>query len=133
MRTATSVVALLLAWTTALAVTEVFGPIGSDTTWTAANSPYIVTSSVSILPAATLTFLPGTVIKVAANESPFYVQGTFIIGTASGAPVVVTSITDDTVGGDTNGDVSATPLVIGGGGIGDLCGELLVFLITSMI
>ncbi len=97
----------LLAWTPALAATEVSGPIVSDTTWTAADSPYIVTG-VSILPAATLTILPGTIVKVMRDGSPLHVSGTLIIGAPSGAPVVITSISDDSVGGDTNNDGSST-------------------------
>jgi parallel beta-helix repeat protein len=42
---------------------EVGGPIISDTTWTLANSPYIVTSNVQVLEGVKLTIEPGVVVK----------------------------------------------------------------------
>jgi parallel beta-helix repeat protein len=59
-----------------LFATNVGGPIGTDTTWTLAGSPYIVTTSIVIAYDATLTIEPGVVIK-------FNPQLAIIIGSAS--------------------------------------------------
>jgi len=43
--------------------TYVSGNITTDTTWSKANSPYIVTETVQVLPGATLTIEPGVTVK----------------------------------------------------------------------
>ncbi|MCB8966372.1 MAG: hypothetical protein H6660_05700 [Ardenticatenaceae bacterium] len=48
-----------------VSVTAVSGPIITDTIWTAANSPYVVTDVVSIQAGVTLTIEPGVVVKAA--------------------------------------------------------------------
>src|ERR1035438_7891798 len=45
------------------AQTNVSGGIYSNTTWTKANSPYIVTDTVVVFPGITLTIEPGVVVK----------------------------------------------------------------------
>ncbi|MES2556716.1 MAG: T9SS type A sorting domain-containing protein [Bacteroidota bacterium] len=50
------------------AQTNVGGVISSNTQWTIANSPYIVTDTVVILPNVTLTIEPGVEIKFDANQ-----------------------------------------------------------------
>ena len=81
-----------------------------NTTWTEAGSPYVVDGSPAIMAGATLTIEPGVVVKFGYNCAQFYVAwGAAInaIGTAE-KPIYFTSIADDAVGGDTNGDGSAT-------------------------
>lgn len=110
MRKITIFVALFLslfAYNTVLADTSFSGVISGDVTWTKANGPYIV-NYVSIPAGASLTIEPGTVIKVVDNSYPFIVDGTLTIGSVGGEQVVVTSMKDDTVGGDSNGDGAAT-------------------------
>ena len=43
--------------------TKVSGNITTDTTWTLANSPFIVTGTVQVLAGATLTIEPGVTVK----------------------------------------------------------------------
>lgn len=48
--------------------TNVSGGIYSNTTWTLANSPYIVVDTVVVFPGVTLTIQPGVVVKFANNK-----------------------------------------------------------------
>ena len=80
--------------------TNVSGTISVDTTWTAANSPYIVTGNVTVASGVTLTVEPGVVVKLNSQFREMRVNGTLkAIGTAA-LPITFTSIQDDTVGGD---------------------------------
>ena len=47
----------------ATAQTNVSGGIYANTTWTLANSPYIVTDTVVVFPGVTLTIQPGVTVK----------------------------------------------------------------------
>lgn len=80
------------------AQTIVGGGIYANTTWTAMNSPYLLTQSLVIFPGKTLTIEPGTIIKVTADQSfnsgnylYIEVRGTLnAIGTTT-SPVIFTS------------------------------------------
>lgn len=48
----------------ASAQTNVQGGIYANTTWTLANSPYVMTGSIVVFPGKTLTIQPGVVVKV---------------------------------------------------------------------
>src|SRR5436190_20852365 len=50
------------------AQTNVSGGIYANTTWTKANSPYIVVDTVVVFPGVTLTIEPGVVVKFNANK-----------------------------------------------------------------
>jgi RHS repeat-associated protein len=89
--------------------------ITQDVTWTPEGSPYLVDGRVRVEAGATLTLLPGTVVKfvptseratnpTSYNNSQILVYGGRLVARGTGAePVVFTSSHDDTVGGDTNG------------------------------
>ncbi len=82
-------------------------PIGNvtlsgTTTWTVANSPYYVTDSVTVAAAGTLIVEDGVVVKFAQNI------GLWINGTLNATGATFTDYRDDSAGGDTNGDGSAT-------------------------
>lgn len=88
-------------------VTNVCGNITEDTTWTAGQSPYVLTCDVTIDSGVTLTVEPGTIIKPNAARG-LIVKGTLnMIGTEA-IPIYMTSYKDDSIGGDSNGDGDAT-------------------------
>ncbi len=85
------------------------GFITSDTTWTLANSPYVVhcCNSITVIPGVTLTIEPGVVVKFDVNTGMF-INGTLKAQGTETNPIYFTSLFDDTVGGDTNNDGNAT-------------------------
>ncbi|MGB5051213.1 MAG: NosD domain-containing protein, partial [Caldilineaceae bacterium] len=92
--------------TAALAAgTPIGGGIGTPTTWTIAGSPYIVSGDVFVT--APLTIEQDVIVKLLPG-SRLNVFTTIHTQGALGHPVYITSIKDDAVGGDTNGDGSAS-------------------------
>ncbi|MEM7129656.1 MAG: right-handed parallel beta-helix repeat-containing protein [Chloroflexota bacterium] len=88
--------------------TPVGGTITANTTWTQAASPYVLTSTVTIDPDVVLTIQPGTIVKSQSWQIKLRGRATLnAVGTAS-EPIVFTSLKDDEVGGDTNGDGAAS-------------------------
>ncbi|MCX6028345.1 MAG: right-handed parallel beta-helix repeat-containing protein [Chloroflexi bacterium] len=72
------------------AYTEVGGPIVSDTTWTLANSPYIVVANVEVWQGVTLTIQPGVVIKFQDGKL-LQVNGTLVARGTESQRIVFTS------------------------------------------
>jgi parallel beta-helix repeat protein len=85
------------------AATEVGGTISSNTTWTVANSPYIISSDVTVDGGVTLTIDPGVVVKFDYGKE-LTIKGILSAVGTSEATIIFTSLKDDTYGGDTNGD-----------------------------
>jgi hypothetical protein len=67
------------------ASTEVNGLITSDTKWTKANSPYNLTSSITVASEVTLTIEPGTIVQL--NEYHLQINGTLIARGTSNDPI----------------------------------------------
>ena len=97
--------------------TMVTGDITSDTEWTVADSPYILSGhhSVYIYSGVTLTIDSGVVVKFDKigtlpynGYADMFVQGNLVAKGNISNPIYFTSITDDSVGGDSNGDGEAS-------------------------
>ncbi|GAA1745086.1 cutinase family protein [Aeromicrobium alkaliterrae] len=90
------------------AVVDVSGTISRDTVWSPDDARvHRVTGDLTVAAGATLTLRPGTVVKVAAGRT-WTVVGTLAVEGTPGQGVVITSVRDDAVVGDTNGDGAAT-------------------------
>jgi hypothetical protein len=74
--------------------TNVGGPITQNTTWTAANSPYIAISSVVVMPGVTLTIEPGVEVRFNAQRA-LVVNGTLDARGTEMQPIIFTANTDE--------------------------------------
>lgn len=91
---------------TARAVTFVSGEILFDTIWTKEGSPYVVEDYLEVGEDVTLTIDPGVIVKL--NQSYIDVYGKIIALGSTQEKIYLTSFLDDSVGGDTNNDGTAT-------------------------
>jgi RHS repeat-associated protein len=80
----------------------------ANTTWTVAGSPYVLNGNVTVAAGATLTIDPGVVVKFNGTLRELRVNGTLSAVGTSSSHIVFTSYQDDSAGGDTNGDGTAT-------------------------
>ena len=83
----------------ASAATYVSGPITSDTTWTLANSPYIVVGSVLVNNGVTLTIEPGVTVKFDSGLA-LRIDGTLIAQGTSDSMITFTSNQTTPAAGD---------------------------------
>jgi hypothetical protein len=70
--------------------TDVSGNISSNTTWTLANSPYIIAGNVNLVSGVTLTIEAGVTVKFDANKV-LYIYGTLIAQGTSSSKITFTS------------------------------------------
>ena len=80
------------------------GKITEAVTWTQQPIPYVPDGSLTVDIGASLTLEPGVIYKFGAN-CELTVLGTLEAKGAADNRIYLTSIMDDTVGGDTNGDM----------------------------
>ena len=83
------------------------GTINSNETWSNSGNVHVVNCDVTVAPGVTLTIQPGAIVKFSSGISLF-VQGSLRVLGTNGSPVYLTSIKDDAIGGDTNGDGAGT-------------------------
>ena len=77
-------ITLCLSFSSIIAQTNVSGGIFSNTTWTLANSPYIVIDTVVVFPGVILTIEPGVLVKFKTDKLLEIRQGQLLaIGTAT--------------------------------------------------
>jgi YD repeat-containing protein len=82
------------------------GTIATNTAWNASCVHLVSGSTVST--GVTLTVEPGTVVKFSSSAVGIAVIGSLVADGTAELPVTFTSLKDDTAGGDTNGDGSAS-------------------------
>ncbi|QSX37549.1 right-handed parallel beta-helix repeat-containing protein [Shewanella sedimentimangrovi] len=87
------------------AVTRVSGTLSEDTHWR--TGVYYITGDITVPAGVTLTIHPGVVVKLGAGRKVTVSGRLDSLGTEA-EPVHITAFTDDSVGGDSNGDGSAT-------------------------
>ena len=85
----------------ATAVITVSGTISSDTVW--AGGVYYVSGNLTVNTGVTLTIEPGVIVKFAPHVY-MNIRGCLKASGTSDLPVVFTAWSDDTYGGDSNGD-----------------------------
>jgi hypothetical protein len=94
-----------------IADTIISSDISTSTTWTTAGGTYIVQGSRFVNAGVTLTIDPGVVVKFQNTTSRLVISGTLNATGTSTSRIYFTSLKDDSVGGDTNGDgASTTPV-----------------------
>jgi len=87
--------------------TEVSGNIAANTTWSLAESPYLVVGDVTVNAGVQLTIEPGVIIKFESGADLF-INGILDAEGTADQHIVFTSHKDDSVGGDTNRDGAAS-------------------------
>lgn len=80
---------------------QVAATITTDTTWTKDQGVYIANQDVTVQNGVTLTIEEGTVVKFQTNRR-LIVDGALVLSGIDTEPAYITSIHDDSVGGDTN-------------------------------
>jgi hypothetical protein len=82
------------------------GTLSSNTTWNSTGIVYVPLGDLTVPQGASLTVGPGVIVKFPADYSDYslIVAGQLAVNGAPGAKSYITVLTDDSVGGDTNGN-----------------------------
>ncbi len=99
------------------AIDLITGDYSSDFKLDILNFPYLIRGDLVIKSPAKLTILPGVILKF-SSECDFYIDGSFSAMGTSSMPILFTSIKDDSIGGDSNGDGASVGTPGDWGGIG---------------
>ncbi len=99
------------------AIDLITGDYSSDFKLDILNFPYLIRGDLVIKSPAKLTILPGVILKF-SSECDFYIDGSFSAVGTSSMPIIFTSIKDDSIGGDSNGDGASVGTPGDWGGIG---------------
>ena len=94
-------------WPTALAYKVTGGSVSGNVTWSPFDQPYLILGNITVGAGDTLNIDAGTILKMNARYS-LTVNGQLNSNGSAARPVVITSIKDDTWGGDTNANGNAT-------------------------
>jgi pimeloyl-ACP methyl ester carboxylesterase len=90
------------------ASTNVISNITEDTVWDLAGSPYVVQQNdIRVQPGVTLIIEPGVIVKIKPRLK-LLILGSFIAEGTVADRISFTSLWDDSIGGDTNGDGNLT-------------------------
>jgi parallel beta-helix repeat protein len=103
-----------LAVTSNIAASTSWGPLASGATVTA--DVFWIQNSITVNPSVTLTLFPGTIIKFSSGAT-LTVQGSVHANGTGGNLIHITSIKDDSQGGDTAGDGATVGSASDWGGI----------------
>lgn len=96
-----------------LPVVNKSGTLSSNETWTSGNV-YLINGQLTVPDNVTLTINAGAIVKYAAwTNITITSGGTVIANGTSGSPIIFTSDKDDSAGGDSNGDGTATSPAFG--------------------
>jgi parallel beta-helix repeat protein len=88
------------------------GTIAGTRTFDFDDIPVFVASSLTLAAASSVTIVPGTILKFGHGQF-LLSQGTLNAQGTAEKPIILTSIYDDSAGGDSNGDRNATTAVPG--------------------
>jgi len=106
------VLVFFIFYITLHAQTNVSGGIYNNTTWTLANSPYIVTDTIVVFPGVTLTIDPGVTVKFADGKFVEVRQGSLIATGTSADSITITSNSASPVKGIYKGFHFTNPVAI---------------------